>query len=195
MSLDLNSLLRLAQENRPDLQAAKHRAKAAGYQVGVARSAMLPKLNAFANLALNSQDMFKREGESWVVGGQVTWDVFSGGQTIGKVREAKAGKVGARAMVAFKQADVTREVRAAYREVRSANLQVDVAQGAVGHAEERLRISQLQYREGLATSLDLLTAESELRRARVQLLRAFYELNMGLAELELTVGQPIEDLF
>jgi len=194
LALQLDNLLHLAQEQRPDLQAARYQARAAENQVGVARADMLPKLNAFATLSLDSQDMFKRAGESWVVGGQVTWALFSGGQTIGKVREAKAGRTGARALVEFKQADAEREVRAAYREVMAANSQVDIAQRGVGHAEERLRITQLQYREGLATSLDLLTAESELRRARVQLFRALYGLNMGLAELELTVGQQIAGL-
>ena len=105
------------------------------------------------------------------------------------MREAKAELMGARAAAEFKQADVIREVRASYRNVMAANDQVDIAQRGVGHSEERLRIAQLQYREGLSTSLDLLTAESDLRRTRVQLLRALYLLNLGVSELELSVGQ------
>jgi outer membrane protein TolC len=54
-----------------------------------------------------------------------------------------------------------------------------------------LRIAQLQYREGLSTSLDLLTAESDLRRTRVLLLQALYLLNLGLSELEVSVGQTL----
>lgn len=84
---------------------------------------------------------------------------------------------------------MAREVRAAYRHITAANTQVDIAERAVRHAEERLRIAQLQYREGLSTSLDLLTAESELRRVRVQLLRSFYTLVLGVSGLELVVGQ------
>lgn len=194
VSFELANLIMAAQKSRPDLRASWHQERAAGYQVGVARAEMLPKVNAFAQVALDAQDPFQRDGERWMVGGQVSWALFSGGKTLGKVREAKAARAGAQAAAEFKRADVTREVRAAYRQVTAANAQVDIAQRAVGHAEERMRIAQLQYREGLSTSLDLLTAESELRRARVQLLRAFYDLNVGLADLELTVGQPIIEI-
>ena len=187
----LDLLLGLAGNNRPDLQASYWQKKAAQYGVGVARSKYLPQVNAFATFSFDSADLLKREGESWLVGGQVSWAIFSGGQTIGKVREAKAAFLGAQAALAYKQADVTREVRASYRNVMAANAQVDIAQRTVEHSEERLRIVQLQYREGLSTSLDVLTAESDLRRTRVQLLRALHVLNLGVSELELSVGQSL----
>jgi outer membrane protein TolC len=186
---DLDKLLELANQHRPDLQASRLQEKARAHSVGVARSAYLPHVNAFATFSFDSQDFLKRQGESWFIGGQVTWAIFSGGQTIGKVREANAIKVGAGIATEFKRADVAREVRAAYRHITAANTQVDIAERAVRHAEERLRIAQLQYREGLSTSLDLLTAESELRRVRVQLLRSFYTLVLGVSGLELVVGQ------
>jgi outer membrane protein TolC len=188
---DLERLLDVAQKHRPDFQAAQLQEKATGYGVGVARAKYIPQVSAFATFAFDSEDLLKREGESWLVGGQVSWDIFSGGQTLGKVREAKATHLGARAAVEFKQTDVIREVRASYRNVMAANAQVDIAQRAVGHSEERLRIAQLQYREGLSTSLDLLTAESDLRRTRVLLLQALYLLNLGLSELEVSVGQTL----
>jgi outer membrane protein TolC len=186
---DLPLLLDKARTSRPDLMVVRYQAAASEYGVGMARSAYLPHVNAFATFAFDSEDFLKREGESWLVGGQVTWALFSGGQTIGKVREAKAARVGARAATDFKLADVAREVREAYRQAHTANTGVDIALRGVGHAEERLRIAQLQYREGLSTSLDLLTAESELRRMRVHLLRSYFTLNLWLSELELAVGQ------
>lgn len=187
----LEPLLDLAQNVRPDLDATQLQARAARYGVGVARAKFLPRVSAFASFVLDSEDVLKRQGESWLVGGQISWDIFAGGQNMGKVREAKASHLGALAQSEFKQADVKREVRAAYRTVMVENAQVDIAQRAVGLSEERLRIAQLQYREGLSTSLDLLTAESDLRRSRVQLLRALYLLNLGVSELAFSVGQPL----
>ena len=187
----LDGLLNRAQMNRPDLQAVDLQKKVAGYGVGMARAKFLPQVSAFATFAFDSEDVFKRQGESWLVGGQVSWAIFSGGQNVGKMREAKAVHLGALATAELKLADVIREVREAYRNVMAANAQVDVALRAVGHSEERLRIAQLQYREGLSTSLDLLTAESDLRRSRVQLLRALYLLNVGVSGLEFSVGQSL----
>jgi outer membrane protein TolC len=150
---------------------------------------MIPHVNAFAEVALDTDEMFKRKGESWTAGAVLTWDLFSGGKSIGAVREAKSAHEGARAMAAFKASDVVREVRVAFRNAGAANAQVDISEDGLKHAEERLRITQLQYQEGLATSIDLLTAESELRRARVRRLQALHALNVGLAALEHAVGE------
>jgi len=53
-------------------------------------------------------------------------------------------------------------VQRASREVRTAREQVAVARGAVGQAEERLRITRDRYESGLTTIVDLLAAEAAL---------------------------------
>lgn len=185
---DLDALVAHARQTRPDLLAAKVQAVAAQSGVGVARAALLPHLNAFAEATLDSDEMFARKGESWTVGAMLTWDVFSGGKSFGALREARAQAEAARALAAFKASDVVREVRAAFRDARAADARVEIADRALAHSEEHLRIVQLQYGQGLATSVDLLMAESELRRVRVQKAIALYELNVGLAKIAFVSG-------
>ena len=136
--------------------------------------------------------MFSRKGESWMAGAMASWDLFSGGRSIGGVRAARAGVAGADAQAAFLEAEVVRDVRRAYRGVVAAHAQVDVAGEALAQAEERLRITQLQYREGLATATDLLGAEAGFTHARVRRLKALNALNVGFARLGYAVGEDVE---
>jgi outer membrane protein TolC len=76
--------------------------------------------------------------------------------------------------------------------VLAANAQVDVAEGALRQADERLRITQLLYKEGLATATDLLGAEAGQTQSKVRRLQALHALNVGLARLDFTVGSPTE---
>ena len=189
---DLTDLISRAVRSRPDLAAVRHRVKAARQGVGAARAAYLPHLNAFLDVTLDSDEIFQRRGESWMAGAVVTWDLFSGLRSIGATRAARAEAAGAEAMAAFRESDVVREVRQTYRGVTAADARVDVAGEALIQAEERLRITQLQYREGLATAADLLAAEAELTQARVRRLEALYALNVGLAKLTFVVGEKVE---
>ena len=189
---DLDALIARALVSRPDLVAARRRSEAARKGVGAARAAYLPHLNAFVEVSLDSDEMFTRKGESWMAGAIVSWDLFSGGRSIGGVRAARAGAVGAEAQAAFVEAEVVRDVRRAYRGIVAADAQVDVAGEALSQAKERLRITQLQYREGLATATDLLGAEAGFTHARVRRLQALNALNVGLARLEFSVGEPIK---
>ena len=189
---DLDALIARAMVSRPDLVAARRRSEAARKGVGAARAAYLPHLNAFVEVSLDSDEMFRRKGESWMAGAMVSWDLFSGGRSIGGVRAARAGAAGAEAQAAFVEAEVVRDVRRAYRGIVAADAQVDVAGEALSQAKERLRITQLQYREGLATATDLLGAEAGFTHARVRRLQALNALNVGLARLEFSVGEPIK---
>ena len=190
LALDLNDLVSRVLSDRPDLEAVRHRVAAAQKGIGAARASYLPHLNAFAELNLDSDKAFSRKGESWTAGAMVTWDIFSGLQTIGAVRAARAAAAGTEAQARFREEEIVREVRQAHREVLAADAQVDVAEEALGQADERLRITQLLYREGLATATDLLGAEAGQTQSKVRRLRALHALNVGLARLEFAVGSP-----
>jgi outer membrane protein TolC len=177
---------------RPDLTGVRAQMEAASQNVGVARAAMLPHVNAFAEVALDSDELFARKGESWTTGIVLSWDLFDGGKMVGVYKEARAKREAARVMAQFKTTDVVREVRAAFRQAKAANAQVDSAEEALNFAQERLRIVQLQYQEGVATATDMLGAESELRHARVRKAAALHGLNISLSELEFVVGELVQ---
>lgn len=179
-------------KGRADLEGAKQQAEAARHGVGVARADFLPHLNAFAQVGLDADGMFARQGEGWTVGAMVTWNLFSGLRSTGALRQARAQYVQARVQKEFMEAQASREVGQTWRAVKAAQAQVEIAGEAVAQAAERLRMTGLQYQENLVTATDLLDAETALTQARMRRLQALHALNVGLARLEFAAGRPVD---
>lgn len=188
VTFDLADLLRKALTHRPDLIAAERRLEAASAATHRARGRWIPHVNAFFEGQLNSDKMTSRLGESWTAGAVLSWDLFSGGKTLGEIREASARRDQAREGKALAEAVAEREVQQAVREVRTARRQIAIATATVAQAEERLRVTALQFREGLAAATDVLDAEAGLTRARLRHVKAMHDLVVGQERVRYVTG-------
>ena len=192
VDLPLAELEAIARQQRPDLAAMHQQVEAVRQGVKVERAAYLPHLNAFAQVDLDADAPFARQGESWMVGAVVTWNLFSGFRTVGAIQEAKARQAQAKAQLSFLQQEIGRQVRRAHRALSATQSQIHVAREALDQAQERQRISKLQYEEGLITATDLLAAETAQTRTHLRLLQALHTLNVGFAQLEFAVGEKLQ---
>lgn len=192
LSTPLESLLGDHLASHGDLEAAAAAEAAAQHGVGVARAAYLPHLNAFGQLDLDADEPFARQGESWTVGVAATWSVFSGLQSTGAKRQAQAQVRQARAQRELATAQLERQIAQAWRAVRAAQTQVELAGQAVAQADERLRMTHLQYQEEQVPSTDVLDAEAALTEARLRRLQALHDVNVGMARLTYAAGRPVE---
>lgn len=177
---------------RPDLQAQERQIEAARRGVGVERSGYLPQVNAFARVDLDADTALSRQGESWTVGAVASWDLFAGMGTVGAVRQARARLAQAQTQRAYLVQQIERQVRQAGRDVEAARVQIDIGEGAVDEARERLRMAQRQYAEELITAAEVLAAEVDLTRARLRRLEALYAFNVALSRVELVVGGELD---
>jgi outer membrane protein len=87
MSDSLEYLLSKAFENRTDMQAVKFLVKAAEADLRRAKSGYFPSISANAGYDEYDTDMATFE-DQWRVGIDLTWEIFSGFETDGKVVEA-----------------------------------------------------------------------------------------------------------
>lgn len=71
---------------------------------------------------------------------------------------------------------------------------IDAQTVAVGQAEENLRIRQVQFDEGRATSEDLLDAAELATRQKAALASSLYQAHTGRAELQALMGRPLSEL-
>lgn len=181
-----------ALERRADLAAARNRVEAAREGGRIARGSWIPRLNAFFDGHLDSDVLGERAGESWTAGAILSWDLFAGGKTIGEVREARARVKQAEEAMRFAEAAAEREIVQTYRALTSAARRVEIGSAAAEQAEERLRIADLQFREGLVTTTDVLDAEAGLTRARLRLSQALHDLNVGAARMRYVTGERIK---
>jgi outer membrane protein len=202
-----------ALENNPNLDAARQRAEAAGFDTKVAGSGRLPTVSLFVNgdysdffgtLRSQFQGLVQREVTA-NAGVRVTVPIFQGGLPAARQRQAGARESAALEDVIATERQIIAETRSTYASWQAANGVIKSAQAAVEAAELSLEGLRAEQSIGNRQILDVLNGEQELVNARAQLVTArrnayvagFNLLAlMGRAEardLNLDVGAPLYD--
>ena len=76
-------------ENRSDLKALETWRQVASLQADMIRASKRPRLNAFLQTNLHSNNIFSG-GSSWALGMNMQWNIYDGMATAGRIQEAKA---------------------------------------------------------------------------------------------------------
>jgi outer membrane protein, multidrug efflux system len=171
---------------RPDVSAAQSAMLAAQARVGVAKAAWFPSVSLTASGGYASpelSDLFKWSMRAWGVGALLSLPVFDGGRREAGIQNAHAEMDAAVAryreqiLVAFK--DVEDQLSA----LRLLAEQAEAQSRAVSSASRSTALSDVRYRNGFVSQLDLLDAQrSELRNRRqaLQVKSAQYQATVGL---------------
>lgn len=160
---------------RPDIRAAEQRLRAANANIGAARAAFFPRISLTAGIgtASNALDgLFEANSRTWSFAPQLLLPIFDAGRNSANLSLAEI-----RNNVAV--AEYEKAIQSAFREVADAlaaraalDEQID-AQRAVQEAQaERLKLADLRYQSGVASSLDVLDAQRELFSAEQALVQA-----------------------
>jgi outer membrane protein len=186
---DLDEARNLALESRPDLAVLAHRIEQAERGASAARAQLYPNLVAIGSLQRNEGGGAFQAKNSWFVGLNLQWDLWDWGQRWHGYKEARAQaekvRLGARQL-----GDVVRlEVESAVEEASSAYKALAVARTGLVAAEEAFRIQTAQYEEGVATTTDLLTAQTEVTQARLGYATTRYAYFRALVTLARATGQ------
>lgn len=176
---DAEQAVSVALESNPDLIAARERAEAADYDINVAGAGRLPRVEVFANGNYNNSFgtapgslVFPNEYSSATAGVRATIPLFQGGLPAAQERQAQARFSAALEQEIGAERDVIAQVRAAWSSLQAANAIIASTQQAVAAAELSLEGVRAENTVGNRTILDILNAEQELLRARVQLVTA-----------------------
>ena len=163
-------------ERRPDIAAAERTVAAANQQIGIAKAAFFPALSfggSAGSQALAIADLLTTPTRFWSVGVQLAATLFDGGKRRAQVRLTQAAYD---ATVAnYKQTVLTgfQQVEDALVDLRTLAHEADIVERAVAAAQQSLDIATIQYRGGLASYLQVITAQTSLlqnQRATVDLL-------------------------
>jgi multidrug efflux system outer membrane protein len=150
---------------RPDIRAAEQQLRGANANIGAARAAFFPRIALTGSAGSASGELsglFKSGSFGWTFAPQLVLPLFDYGRNSANLGSAKAGRD-----IAVAQYEKT--IQLAFREVADALAGQATygeqlrAQRAVEAAEaERFKLSDLRYRNGAASYLDLLDAQRSL---------------------------------
>jgi multidrug efflux system outer membrane protein len=171
---------------RPDVSAAQNGMLAAQERVGVARAAWFPDVSLTATGGYASSelgDLFKWSARAWGVGALLSLPVFDGGRREAGVQNATARMDEAVARYREQVLVAFRDVEDQLSSLRLLAEQAAAQTRAVDAAARTTSLSDVRYRNGLVSQLDLLDARrSELRNRRqaLQVRAAQYQATVGL---------------
>ncbi|MCR6481089.1 efflux transporter outer membrane subunit [Variovorax sp. ZS18.2.2] len=154
---------------RPDIRAAEQTLMAANANIGAARANFFPRVSLTSGIGTASSEfsgLFDRGSKAWSFAPTVTLPIFDAGRNWATLQSSKAGRE-------IAVAQYEKSIQTAFREVADAlagraTLGEEVrAQRAQATAEAvRFKLSDLRYRNGIASALDLLDAQRSLFTAQ-----------------------------
>jgi NodT family efflux transporter outer membrane factor (OMF) lipoprotein len=186
----LISLVNEALDNNRNLQAAAanvDRARALAVQAG---AGLIPAINLAAGtdrsgLRAASTDI----SENLNTNIQLNWEIDVWGRVRSGSQAAVASTEAAEADFLFTRYSIAASTIRAYLIAVEAVLQIDVTREILASLEETLRIVELRYDNGLASSLDLSLTRSDMALAREQLAAAEAGQREALRALEVLLGR------
>ncbi len=171
---------------RPDIVAARLRAEAAAERIAQARAAFYPDVNLFAFAGVQSLglDMLTKSGSSiGSIGPALSLPIFDGGRLRGQLRGAEAEYALAVAAYDRTLVQALQEVADALASRRALGPRLERGGEAVDAAREAWSLQARRYTGGLATYLEVLSAEDVLlanQRAQTDLQSSAFTLQVAL---------------
>lgn len=190
----LDQLYAEAASRRLELKALESSARAFDEQRRVSDAGNYPRLDAFGNAyyANPNQRYFPQKDEwhaTWDVGIQLTWtpnDVASSGaasRALGERAEAL------RAQRAALNDAIHGEILRAREGLADARAALAATQRSRAAAEEAYRVQKELYAYGKATNVELVDAETDLLRARLDSVNALVDLEIAEVRLQHALGR------
>lgn len=154
---------------RPDIIAARTRAEAAASRIKQAQAAFYPDINLAGLIglqALGVGNIFKSGSDFATAGPAISLPIFEGGRLRGQYRAAEADYRAAVAQYDGALVQALHEVADATASQRALDERMARATEAERSASAAWTVANNRYRGGLATYLDVLSAEDALIAAR-----------------------------
>ena len=126
--------------------------------------------------------------DGWNAGAQVTWNIFDGLLTHGKVVQAKELYKKSKTAVDEKSRQIELEVRTTYSDFIGAEEVLESQKTVQAEAEESLREAYARAGAGTGTQLDVLDAETSLTTARSTQVQALHDYDAARARFERAIG-------
>lgn len=196
LETDVHEAVRRALLQRPELNQLMFQRRMAAEMVKIARAAGLPSV-AIGGAYSFWANQFNFRNKNWenyyTVSLNLTVPIFNGFAIDAQVSQSKAllkelewAQKGLSEAIRF-------EVEQAVLNYRQAKESLASQEKNVEQAQEAMRIAELNYSEGLATNLDVSTAQVALSQAKTNLSQALYDCVISLAQLEKAIGDGTED--
>ncbi|MBM3324454.1 MAG: TolC family protein [Calditrichaeota bacterium] len=190
----LEQAIERALSKRPEVQAVMHqRAMQHRLLTIEKRSLYWPSLYGSASVTWQTEASdWKFEDYEWTrsaaAGITLSLPLFNGFATPARIQQVQSDLRSLDYQEMDLRQAVRNEVEGAHNELNRALKALEVQEKNLAQAEKGYEIAQVRYESGLSTQLELLDAELQVNLARVNRLRALYDLTIARFALSRAVG-------
>lgn len=176
---------------RPDILAAEHTLRAANADIGAARAAFFPTVKLTASDGTTSAELNSLFGPStavWSFAPQISLPIFAGGLN-------KANLDATKVRTRIEVANYEKSIQSAFREVadalaaqRAARDQIRTLEALAAAQQRRYDLAAARDQRGVATYLNVITAQQDLFAAQQNLIGSRYDAVAARIKLYQAVG-------
>lgn len=159
-------------------------------QLKISRSAYLPTIALFGKQTLYAHNVPKNLMPRTLIGVGFTWNIFDGLNREAEIRQARLTRQTLQLGREKARNDLGVLVDKLYSAIRNAQDDAAVLNTTIEMTRELVRIRKKSFQEGMATSTDVIDAETMLSKVQIAFLLAYYKYDVALASLLSTCGIP-----
>jgi protease secretion system outer membrane protein len=185
-----------AEKNSPELKAMQARLDAARTEVSKSQSGHLPTLDAVAQWTNSGSENITRINsryENKTLGLQLNVPLYSGGYVNSTIRQAVAEQTRAEESLEALRRDLGVRVHKEYRGVSEGVMRVRALEQAVRSAEQMMKSTQMSFKAGSRTQLDVLNAQQQYSMALRDLAQTRYMYLLSKIRLEMLAGNDKDE--
>jgi len=185
-----------AEQRSPEMKAMQARLEAARKEVSKAQAGHLPTLDAVAQWTNSGSENITRINsryENKTLGLQLNVPLYSGGYVNSTIRQAVAEHTRAEESLEALRRDLGVRVHKEYRGVSEGVMRVRALEQAVRSAEQMMQSTQMSFKAGSRTQLDVLNAQQQYTMVLRDLAQARFIYLMSKVRLEILTGNEKDE--
>ncbi|MCP4678898.1 MAG: TolC family protein [Deltaproteobacteria bacterium] len=186
---NLEKLKERALKDRVDIKEAEMNEKMAARMKTETWMKWIPVFDVTYDWSWNSAAGFAGDNDSWMLIFGAKWNLLEGGGRIAELKARESKIRMAKNSLDQLTLDIKQNVEQSYLDVNKQKRNVDFADKQVALAEENHKLISRQFEVGLATSLDLLTAATELATKRNTRVIERLQYDIAMLTLRKTMGE------
>ena len=194
---DIDFYLSSARDNRLEIKVADLEAEIAEKEVMLARKDYYPSINLTGRYTRigDQYDVDGGEGisdaASWNIQAMAQWDFWEWGRTSFGVKE----KLHRLSQAQYRRAqildNIELEVKTSFLRTKEGEKNIITVEKAIEQAKENFRINQERFKEQVATTTDVLDAQTLLSDTLTNYFNALYDFKISNATLFRAMGQEV----
>jgi outer membrane protein len=190
----LDKLIDQAISIRPEAKAADSRVRASEAGVTIAKASWYPQVSLTANYYYSrpNQRIMPTKDEfigTWDAGINVSLNVWDWMTTAHQTDQAEAQLAQAIDGIGMIKDGITLEVTQNYLNVSQSKRKIDIAELSVKQADENMRVTADKFKNGVATSAEVIDAETALISAKTNYTTSVVDYELAKARLQKSVGK------